>query len=119
MNPSETTNNDCIFCRIAAGTIPAEVVYEDAGSLAFQDTHPKAPVHILIIPRKHIASINAVQAEDEALLGHLFSVARRVAQDQRLTERGYRLMINTGDEGGQTVYHLHLHLLGGKHLGRY
>jgi histidine triad (HIT) family protein len=112
-------SNNCVFCQIAAGQKAAEVVYEDETAIAFWDAHPKAPIHILIIPRRHISSVNVVEPEDEAELGHLFSVARRIAEMQGIEANGYRLVTNTGEEGGQTVFHLHMHLLGGRHLGRY
>lgn len=116
---SETSSNSCIFCRIAAGDASADVVYQDEQAVAFWDANPKAPVHILIIPRQHIESINQVEAEDEQSVGHLFAVAHRVAEQQGIHEKGYRLIINTGEEGGQTVFHLHVHLMGGKQHGRY
>jgi histidine triad (HIT) family protein len=106
---------DCLFCKIVAGDIPAKRVYEDELSIAFADINPQAPVHLLVIPKEHIQSIAQATAEHGALLGHLLSTAATLAQAQHL-DRGYRIVINTGDDGGQTVAHLHLHLLGGRHM---
>jgi histidine triad (HIT) family protein len=105
----------CIFCKIASGEIPSAAVYQDERAYAFADIDPKAPVHVLIVPREHIASLAEAAAEHSALLGHLFSVAGEIARKMGLT-RGYRIVVNTGEEGGQTVDHLHLHLLGGRQL---
>jgi histidine triad (HIT) family protein len=99
---------NCIFCKIVAGEIPSKKLYEDEQAYAFADIDPKAPTHTLIVPKKHVVSLDT---GDEALLGHLLSVARQLAA--KLT-KGYRVVINTGEEGGQTVDHLHLHLLGGR-----
>jgi histidine triad (HIT) family protein len=104
---------DCLFCKIRDGAIPAKEVYQDDRALAFRDINPQAPTHILIIPRKHIASLNELTDEDTALVGHLHMVAAKLARDEGLT-RGYRTLFNTGPEAGQTVFHLHLHLLGGR-----
>jgi histidine triad (HIT) family protein len=106
----------CLFCKIASGEIPAARVYEDDTTIAFNDIDPKAPTHILIIPKNHIASHAHAAPQDEAMLGHLLHVAGEVAREKNLTG-GYRLVINTGDDGGQTVEHLHVHLLGGRHMG--
>ena len=105
-----------IFKRIIDGTIPANVVYEDEQCLAFHDVTPQAPVHILIIPKKEIASINDLSAEDEQLVGHLFLVIQQIAREQGLAENGYRVICNCGEGGGQTVFHLHYHLMGGRNL---
>jgi histidine triad (HIT) family protein len=107
---------DCLFCKIAAGTIPVEHVFEDDRVLAFPDINPQAPTHVLLIPKQHIASHAHAAAEDATLLGHLLWAAGEVARVHKL-ERGYRLVINTGPHGGQTVEHLHVHLLGGRHMG--
>jgi histidine triad (HIT) family protein len=106
---------DCLFCKIASGAIPAKKVFEDDQALAFRDISPQAPVHILVIPRKHVASLAALGPADEgqALLGHLFSLANQIARQENL-DGGYRVVVNTGPDGGQTVDHLHLHLLGGR-----
>ncbi len=106
----------CIFCSIIEKKAPAKIVYEDETVLAFQTIHPVAPVHLLVVPKKHIASVNEVDPEDEALLGHLFSVARRLADEAGVSHSGYRLITNTGPDGGQSVYHVHMHLIGGRHL---
>ena len=103
---------DCIFCKIAAGEIPAHKVYEDECSIAFADLHPQAPVHLLVIPRRHIASL-AQAGDDKELLGHLLWAANSLALKENLAN-GYRVVINTGPDGGQTVDHLHLHVLGGR-----
>jgi histidine triad (HIT) family protein len=104
---------DCLFCKIRDGAIPAKEVYQDDRALAFRDINPQAPTHILVIPRKHIASLNELTEEDTALVGHLHMVAAKLARDEGLT-RGYRTLFNTGPEAGQTVFHIHLHLLGGR-----
>jgi histidine triad (HIT) family protein len=104
--------NDCIFCKIAAGQIPAERVYEDEQVVVFRDIYPKAPVHLLMVPRTHVESLNAVTAADDGLLAHLLRTAPRVAGAAGLKD-GFRAIINTGRGGGQEVMHLHLHILGG------
>jgi histidine triad (HIT) family protein len=109
-----TGTSDCIFCRLAAGGIPATIVDEGAEWVAFRDTNPQAPVHVLLIPRRHIASLAAVTEDNAALLGELMVAASRVAAAEGLSEGGYRLVVNAGQDGGQTVHHLHLHLLGGR-----
>jgi histidine triad (HIT) family protein len=106
---------DCIFCKIAAGTIPAKKVREDELVFAFHDIEPKAPTHILVIPKKHVASLAEAKEIDEKLLGRLLLAAADIAREQRL-ENGYRLVISTGAEGGQSVDHLHVHLLGGRQM---
>ncbi len=109
--------SECIFCRIAAGEIPCNAVYADADILAFRDLHPQAPVHVLLIPRRHIAAMTDLAASDADLIGRLQVAAARVAADLGLAESGYRLVINCGPDGCQTVPHLHLHLLGGRQFG--
>jgi histidine triad (HIT) family protein len=104
---------DCIFCKIIAGTIPSKKIFEDEQLYAFADIDPKAPVHLLIVPKKHIGSLADATAEDQALLGKLLAAAAEIARTQSLGN-GYRTVINTGPDGGQTVDHLHLHLLGGR-----
>ena len=106
---------DCLFCKIVTGTIPAKKVYEDELSLCFADINPQAPTHLLLIPKEHIASQAHAKAGHTALLGHLVAKAAEVARGAGL-DRGYRVVINTGPDGGQTVDHLHLHLLGGRHM---
>jgi histidine triad (HIT) family protein len=106
----------CIFCQIASGKIPGDIVYQDKEILAFRDINPKAPVHILIIPKKHIASLDQLSQSDTALVGRMVAIANRLAGGEGVAEKGYRLAINCGKEGGQLVPHLHLHLLGGRQL---
>jgi histidine triad (HIT) family protein len=107
---------DCIFCKIINGQTPATIVHQDEAVTAFLDSHPAAPTHILIVPTKHIASVNAITPEDEPVLGQLFTVAKRLAKRARIHESGYRLIVNTGAHGGQIVFHLHMHLLGGQRM---
>ena len=107
---------DCLFCKIASGTIPVTRLFENEQVLAFPDIHPQAPVHILIIPKQHFGSLAHTTGVDAGVLGHLLAAAGEVAQQQNLA-KGYRVVINTGADGGQTVEHLHLHLLGGRHMG--
>lgn len=107
---------DCIFCKIIAKEIPAEIVYENDKVFAFKDAHPLAPVHILIIPKKHIASINDLTKEDTAAVGEMFLAAKNIAKEKRISENGYKLLIRTGKHGGQEVPHIHLHLIGGAPL---
>ena len=108
--------SDCLFCKIAAGQIPSKKVYEDEEVLAFYDIQPAAPVHVLIIPKRHIESALALTQEDAALLCHLFLVAKRLAKELGVAESGCRIITNVGADGGQSVPHLHLHLLGGRSL---
>ena len=108
------TDPTCLFCKIAAGDIPSDIVHEDDEMIAFNDINPVAPVHQLLIPRRHIVSAADLTEEDGPLLGRLFSVGARLAADAGLTERGYRLVTNIGADGGQSVAHLHIHLLGGR-----
>ncbi|MGI6596080.1 MAG: histidine triad nucleotide-binding protein [Elusimicrobia bacterium] len=103
---------DCIFCKIAQGKIKSDTVYEDNDFLAFRDISPQAPVHILIIPKKHIAKL--YDTEDFALLGRLMRIASKLAKDSGVEQRGYRLVLNTNSDGGQSVDHIHIHLLGGR-----
>jgi histidine triad (HIT) family protein len=104
----------CAFCKILSGEAPATILYRDDQVTAFRDIHPIARTHILIIPNRHIASVNQLEAGDEALVGHMLMVAKELAVQEGVSENGYRLMINTGAHGGQTVPHLHLHLIAGK-----
>jgi histidine triad (HIT) family protein len=106
-----------LFERIIAGSLPAKIVHQDERVTAFRDVRPRAPVHILIVPNKVIPTPNDIADEDEALIGHLFTVARDLAKREGIAEKGYRLIINCNEHGGQEVYHLHLHLVGGKPLG--
>lgn len=107
---------DCIFCKIAAGSISADVVFSDDDFVAFRDVHPLAPVHVVIIPRRHIASVNDLTEADQGLAGRLILVARKVAEKEKIAASGYRLAINCGPDGTQVVPHIHLHLLGGRRL---
>jgi histidine triad (HIT) family protein len=106
----------CIFCQVAAHEKTAKILYEDEHCVVFQDIHPKAPVHLLVIPRKHITSLNDALDDDKALLGHLMTVVGRMAKEQGIDGTGYRAVINTNAEAGQTVFHLHIHILGGRIL---
>jgi histidine triad (HIT) family protein len=107
--------SDCLFCKIADGTIKSELLAEDDRAVAFRDIRPMAPTHILVIPRKHIASLNELTEADEALIGHLHFIAKKLAAEAGLGD-GYRTVINTGPHAGQTVFHVHLHLVGGRAL---
>ncbi|MBU6185156.1 MAG: histidine triad nucleotide-binding protein [Synechococcales bacterium] len=111
-----TQTNDTIFSRIIRGEIPADILYEDQLAIAFRDINPQAPVHVLVIPKLAIAQLSDGESEHHALLGHLLLTVKRVAQQLGLTN-GYRVVINTGEDGGQTVNHLHLHILGGRAMG--
>jgi histidine triad (HIT) family protein len=105
---------ECIFCRIVQRRLPAKIVFEDDEIVAFEDTNPQAPIHSLIIPRKHLASLKDATPGDASLLGRLFMVAARLARERGLEPKGYRTVLNTGSWAGQSVFHLHLHLLGGR-----
>ena len=107
---------DCIFCKIAQKEIPTELLYEDEDVIAFNDIAPKSPVHILIVPKKHIDSVNNLEEENKELLGKLVLVAKDIAKEKGISETGYRLIFNTGRDAGQTVDHIHLHLMGGEKL---
>jgi histidine triad (HIT) family protein len=104
----------CIFCRIVEGRVPAQIVYEDEWAVAIEDIHPQAPVHLLVIPRKHLPALHDAVAGDESLLGHLLLVAAELARERQLEKRGYRTVINNGAWAGQSVAHLHVHVLGGR-----
>ena len=108
--------DSCIFCKIVSGEAKATVVYGDEQVTAFRDIHPVAPTHILIVPNRHIESVNVLASEDEPLIGHLFTVAGQLADEEGISKGGYRLITNTGVNGGQTVLHLHLHLIGGQRM---
>ena len=108
--------DDCLFCKILAGDIPADVVYESDDVLAFRDINPQAPVHVLVIPRRHIATINELESGDRELVGGLFVAARAIAEAEGLAEAGYRVVMNCQEGAGQSVFHIHLHLLGGRGL---
>src|SRR5262249_11983783 len=107
---------DCVFCKIAAKQIPSKAVYEDDQAFAFNDLHPQAPVHLLLIPKKHFDSILAIGEKDRPLLAHLINLIPKLAKAHGLSEGGFRTVINSGAQGGQTVFHLHLHLIGGRQM---
>ncbi len=107
---------DCIFCQIVAGSIPSNILYQDKKVIAFGDINPQAPTHLLIIPRKHIASLADLSETGTPLIGHMAKVANQLAREQGISESGYRIVINCGQEGGQLVPHLHMHLLSGRQL---
>lgn len=106
----------CLFCKIVEGEIPAEIVYNDDKIMAFRDIAPQAPLHLLIIPKEHIQTINEISEDQAQLLGNLILRAKKLAQEHGLSESGYRLVFNVNSDGGQAVYHIHLHLLGGRQL---
>ncbi|HCL81330.1 MAG TPA: histidine triad nucleotide-binding protein [Nitrospiraceae bacterium] len=106
--------SDCIFCKIIEKKIPAKIIYEDEHALAFEDLNPQAPVHALVIPKKHIPTTLDIKEEDNNLIGHLIKVANKIASDKGIAERGFRIVTNCNPESGQTVYHIHLHVLGGR-----
>jgi histidine triad (HIT) family protein len=108
---------DCLFCRVVAGSIPATIVHRDDQLVAFRDIDPKAPLHVLIVPTKHIPTLNDLTPEDDALIGSMFRRAAAIAAEHGNAERGYRTVFNTNRESGQTVFHVHLHLLAGRSLG--
>lgn len=110
------TDPNCLFCRIGRGEVPAEIVHEDDLVIAFRDINPKAPTHILVIPRRHVASAAELTEEDGAMLGRLFATAAQLARDAGVAERGFRLVTNAGAAAGQSVDHLHFHLLGGRSM---
>ena len=110
-------DSSCLFCRISDGEIPADVVRSTPEVVAFRDINPQAPAHILIIPRKHIPSVSELDAEDADVMGALFLMARELARDEGIEEGGYRMVVNAGADAGQTVFHIHLHLLGGREMG--
>ena len=110
-------DNSCLFCGIIDGKIPADVIYESDTAVAFRDINPKAPTHVLIIPRKHIATINEIDDEDDEIVGSLYAAARDIAKLEGISDQGYRAVMNCNEAAGQTVFHIHLHLLGGRALG--
>ncbi len=108
---------DCIFCDIVAGKIPARLVHQDAQAVAFADIDPQAPEHLLVVPRKHVPTLNDLAPEDEGLAGHLFTVAARLAAERGFADRGWRAVINVNRDAHQLVFHVHLHVLGGREMG--
>jgi histidine triad (HIT) family protein len=107
---------DCIFCQIVAGKIPSEILYQDEEVIAFRDINPQAPAHLIIIPKRHIPSLVHLMDSDSSLIGHMVNIANQLAKREGVSESGYRLVINCGEQGGQLVPHLHLHLIGGRKL---
>ena len=107
---------DCIFCRIVAGELPSDTLYQDDEVLAFRDIHPAAPTHVLIIPKRHIASLAELSEDETSIIGHMARVANQLARQEGVAEKGYRLIVSSGQDGGQVVPHLHMHLLGGRRL---
>jgi histidine triad (HIT) family protein len=108
---------DCLFCKITNKEIPAQIIYEDEHVIAFNDINPQAPLHFLVIPKKHISTLNDIEEVDRELVGHMLMSASKIAKDQGVAEEGYRTVFNCNSHGGQTVYHIHLHVLAGKALG--
>ncbi len=107
---------DCIFCQIIAGKVPSDITYQDEEMIAFRDINPQTPTHMLIIPKKHIPSLAHLSEADTPLIAHMANIANRLAKEEGISERGYRLVVNCGVEGGQLIPHLHMHLLGGRKL---
>ncbi len=108
---------NCLFCKIAAGQVPSRIVYQDEDVVAFEDINPQAPHHVLIVPRRHIASMTDLTLEDGPILARMFTTATKLAREMGIDERGYRIVANVGHDAGQSVFHLHFHLLGGRRLG--
>ncbi|MDY6829404.1 MAG: histidine triad nucleotide-binding protein [Pseudomonadota bacterium] len=108
--------SDCLFCGIAAGTVPADVIYQTDEVVAFRDLHPQAPLHALVIPRKHIATINDITPEDQTVIGEMYLAAAQIVGEAGLSESGFRTVMNCNRQGGQTVYHIHLHVLAGRQM---
>jgi histidine triad (HIT) family protein len=107
---------NCIFCQIVAGKVPSDIIYQDEEVVAFRDINPRAPVHLLIIPKRHIPSLAHLSEAESPLIGHMISIVNHLAKGEGISEKGYRLVVNCGEEGGQLVPHLHMHLLGGRKL---
>ncbi|HSN91827.1 MAG TPA: histidine triad nucleotide-binding protein [Anaeromyxobacteraceae bacterium] len=109
--------SDCLFCKVASGQIPAKIVHQDADVVAFEDIHPQAPVHVLVVPRKHLPTLNDLQPADDGLVGKMLRTAALVAAQRGIAERGWRAVMNVNREGGQIVFHVHLHVLGARQMG--
>jgi histidine triad (HIT) family protein len=109
--------SNCLFCKIVDRKIPAKIVYEDDQTLAFDDINPQTPVHTLVIPKKHVVAVQECGLQDQSLLGQLLLTCSKIAKQKALLESGYRIVANTGRDGGQTVFHLHFHVMGGRHMG--
>ena len=107
-------SDSCLFCKIISGEIQGTIVFRDEQATAFRDIHPVGPTHILIVPNRHIASVNELESADEQLMGHLFTVAGQLAESDGIAQSGYRLITNTGADAGQTIFHIHMHLIGGQ-----
>lgn len=114
--PTPSMKSDCLFCKITEKKIPSKIVYEDEKTVAFEDIHPQAPVHLLLIPRKHISGLLDLSPEDREEISHLFLTLPRLAREKGIAEQGFRTVVNSGRDAGQTVFHLHIHLLGGRTL---
>ena len=110
------SEKNCLFCKIVAGEIPADIIYESVTTIAFRDINPQAPLHVLIIPRKHIATINDITPQDQEVVGDLYLAARDIASSEGIADEGYRIVMNCNEAAGQTVFHIHMHLLGGRAL---
>jgi len=108
--------SDCLFCGVVEGKIKGNIVYQDDSVVAFKDINPKAPVHVLIIPRRHVAGVLDLKADDGAVIGHIFVIAARLAREQGIADSGFRVVVNSGADAGQSVFHLHYHLLGGRRM---
>jgi histidine triad (HIT) family protein len=111
------SEQDCLFCKILSGDIPADIVYESDSAIAFRDINPQAPTHVLIIPRKHIATINDIGEDDQQIVGSLYLAAKEIARAEGISDEGYRAVMNCNEGAGQSVFHIHLHVLGGRALG--
>jgi histidine triad (HIT) family protein len=110
------SDENCLFCKIVKGEIPADIVYESETAFAFRDINPKAPTHVLVIPRKHISTINDIGTDDETILGSLYTAAREIAAQEGIAEDGYRAVMNCNEAAGQSVFHIHLHVMGGRFM---
>lgn len=108
---------DCLFCKIAEGKIPARIVHQDEDTVAFEDINPQAPFHVLVVPRRHVATLNDLVREDDRVMGKLLRVAASLAREKGCAESGYRVLMNTNAEGGQVVFHVHMHVMGGRQMG--
>jgi histidine triad (HIT) family protein len=111
------SEQDCLFCKILNGDIPADIIYESDSAIAFRDVNPQAPTHVLVIPRKHVATINDLNEEDQEIVGSLYLAAKDIARAEGLSDEGYRAVMNCNEGAGQSVFHIHLHVLGGRALG--
>ena len=111
-----TMSSDCLFCKILAGEIPADLVYESETAVAFRDINPKAPTHVLVIPRKHISTINDIEPDDQEIIGSLYIAAKEIAAQAGIADDGYRAVMNCNEDAGQSVFHIHLHVMGGRVL---